>query len=753
MRSARIILWLTLLTVALSSAAVWRPWRSNQEDSDLPFWLRDLDAEVWGPELKAQRYWQGFFVPLWDRLIAADDKLGVLSDVSLQRLRLGKPVDRRETPLGITTFTLQGDGPVLGPEAWKGRLARYRDAGYRIVHTDWHHENFRPAHGGHPPRSEVSFEVHVRRDGGDERPQTRLRISGLLTVRWERSSATPRSVVASRVRIARRDGPPLFTEQKAVDLKKNTPVGGLAVHDLDHDGYPSLLLGGKNLLLRNEGGHRFTAERLFPGWPVDFSALVVADFTGDGTPDAVGTDSGHRPRLYPGDGEGGFGLPRIIRATGPLVGKPWALTAGDVNGDGALDLFIGQWRLVYWAGAGDQGKWPHRYFDATDGHPNYLLQNRGGGHFTDVTDRAGFGAKARRRTLSASLLDLDGDHDADLVQVSDFAGVDIFRNDGDGRFTDVTDAWLDNRHLFGMSHTFGDYNRDGRLDLYTVGMSLPTVRRLERMGVGRWGTDAPHTAMRMAMTYGNRLYLRKGDRFVQPPFADQVARSNWSWGSTTLDFDNDRAADIFVATGNITGETTADYNARFWCRDIYRKHLTAHTTTARVLKRVGNGKLSYSGRIPNRLFVNQNGEGFRRLGYVVGLGRDFDARNVVSADLDRDGYQDLIVGSVSEGGTLHLLRNAGRAGTDHHWIGLDLRRSASGISPVGTKVTLRDAKGERVRRLVTGDSYKSQHPFTVHFGLGELSEVEAIKITWPDGRRRTLTRPAVDRYHTVRTPD
>ena len=100
-----------------------------------------------------------------------------------------------------------------------------------------------------------------------------------------------------------------------------------------------------------------------------------------------------------------------------------------------------------------------------------------------------------RRTFSASLVDLDEDRDLDLMVVADFSGMDVYLNDGGGKFTDATARLVDQRHGFGMSHTFGDWDGDGREDVYMVGMSSTTARRLDRLGLSRPGFEK-YTEMR-----------------------------------------------------------------------------------------------------------------------------------------------------------------------------------------------------------------------------------------------------------------
>ena len=115
-----------------------------------------------------------------------------------------------------------------------------------------------------------------------------------------------------------------------------------------------------------------------------------------------------------------------------------------------------------------------------------------------------------------------------------------------------------------MAHTISDFNSDGALDGYMVGMSSTTARRLDGLALGREGFEK-YDAMRAPMTYGNRLYFGSSDGLKQSKISDDVARTGWSWGTSSGDFDNDGDMDLYVANGHLSGNSALDY-----CTKRYR---------------------------------------------------------------------------------------------------------------------------------------------------------------------------------------
>jgi hypothetical protein len=160
---------------------------------------------------------------------------------------------------------------------------------------------------------------------------------------------------------------------------------------------------------------------------------------------------------------------------------------------------------------------------------------------------------------------------------------------------------------------------------------------------------------------------------------------------------------------------------------------------------------SYGGYEKNRLFLNQHGESFLEIGHLAGVALEQDSRNAVADDLDGDGRVDLLVTTLEvwpeAKQTLQIFKNT--LPDPGHWIGFRFREEPGKPSPVGVRVTVHNNGHSATRQIVTGDSHRSQHANTVHFGLGEADHVDRIEIQWPNRPAVTLSRPEVDRYHQI----
>ena len=722
-----------------------------------------FDATVWHDEVLAVKHEQTFF-RLHDELRRATNKVSVLADFDFDEIVVPKPREQsRSLPQGIQWLNFDDSQRAVLPRAeWQATLTRLFASGWRVAQAEWAHEKFVPPRDGRPASSEFAFEIHGERLAA----RSRFILKGRLQVDWDAVTSSrplprPHRLTVANVTVLERSGPPGFTSHAVVTPEAPERSGTMVnmhpiiVTDINEDGNEDIIMAGVNRLFLNGGKAKFTpmefiSEKVFRG---STDAGVVADFNRDGKLDfltvAKQGSLTNRLVLYPGNGSVPFATEPVLAWDSGRVVAPSVMTAGDIDGDGDLDVWIGQYKPPYVG-----GQLPTPYYDSNDGYPAFLLVNDGHGKFTQVTMDRRLAAKNLRRTFAASFADLDGDNDLDLVTVNDYAGVDLYYNDGRGFFTDET-ARLYNRHLFGMGHCFADFDRDGVLDFLAIGMSVTAVRRLEFMKLGR--EDFPdRTRKRVDMGYGNRVYVLRSGNWVKPSFADQLAETGWSWGTTAFDFDNNGAVDVYVANGHISGESIEDYDSHIWTHDIY---LGSSHEDPRLLvyfskpfAGVNMGKTSSNGYQHDVLFMDVGTNEYVNVAFLMGVAHEEDCRAVVSADLNNDGKLDLVFTEGQWFGGPHTGRNRlhihlNQLETQNHWVGVKLGSDRPGVSPIGAKVWVKTDHRTYVAQIVTGDSYQSQHPNTVHFGLGKTAYVQEITVRWPNGQTQTLKAPVVNQYH------
>jgi hypothetical protein len=729
----------------------------------------EFDSSIWRDEVLAQKY-EKTFTKLADDFRKAEEKLEALARFEFQGIRIPK-AKGAPTKYDLD-IQLQGfddtEGFNLDRVAWQKAVAQFRDAGWSLTEVDWQHEEFVPGTNSTAAFSEFAFELH-----GEQAAQSnRFILKGRLAIEWSGSAAADglfqaRNITVSKLSLLERSGAPGFANQvsaapDAAHVSATIDMHPLIVTDVNGDGHDDIIIAGVNRVLLNDGHANLQTVPLIKEenfYPV-VGAGLIADFNGDGKLDFLTVaNKGPFTRmlvLYPGDGSLPFSTPPVAawelqrRAfqTFRLEGAS-VITAADIDHDGDLDVFVGQYKLPY-----VDGQLPTPYYDANDGYPSYLLLNDGNGHFSLAPPQPALQAKRNRRTLAASLVDINFDGHPDLITVNDFCGVDLFYNDGHGHFTDETSR-LDQRHLFGMAHCFADFDRDGILDFLAIGMSIPTVRRLELMNAGR--SDFPErTAKRKEMGHGNRLFLERSGRWIEPTFAKQLARSGWSWGVTAADFNNDGNIDVYVANGHVSGRSSEDYDSRYWTHDIYLGSSKPDPHLKRYLDgplaELNAGKTSWSGYQHNCLFMDLGTNQYLNVAFLMGVAHETDCRAVVRADLNEDGKPDLIITEANWIGTPNtmqhrLMVHLNQLSSSNHWIGVKL--ASTGLSPIGAKVWAETANRTFVAEIVTGDSFQSQHPNTVHFGLGKAAQVDRLKVLWPNGNVSVLENPSIDTYHSL----
>jgi hypothetical protein len=223
---------------------------------------------------------------------------------------------------------------------------------------------------------------------------------------------------------------------------------------------------------------------------------------------------------------------------------------------------------------------------------------------------------------------------------------------------------------------------------------------------------------------------------------------------TAADFNNDGNIDVYVANGHVSGRSSEDYESRYWTHDIYLGSSKTDPDLKRYLDGplagLNAGKTSWSGYQHNCLFMDLGTNQYVNVAFLMGVAHETDCRGVVSADLNEDGKPDLIITEANWIGTPNtmqhrLMVHLNQLPSMNHWIGVKLGSTA--LSPIGAKLWAQTADRTFVAEIVTGDSFQSQHPNTVHFGLGKAKRVDQLKVLWPNGKVSVLENPPIDSYH------
>jgi len=335
---------------------------------------------------------------------------------------------------------------------------------------------------------------------------------------------------------------------------------GVAVADLDDDGWDDLILlsGDRVEIFENrEGFFEQQSEAWGVGQSMDgvLTVAVPFDMDNDGDKDLLIGRELAQPVLFVNDGKklrplGNSG----IKTTGRTI----SASAADFDGDGWVDLFLANHNDVFWEAPDPPGS-------AENAEADQLFLNNGDGTFRDATRHARVANRGWSLAPVAADYDLDGD--VDLFVGNDFGEDRLYRNDGTGRFKEVSSEVGVDRPVASMSADWGDFDGDGDFDLFVGGMNsgsawvleAPTFR-IKRVPYLLDLAFRPYVRAAVREWFrGNRFYENLGDgTFREIASSTGTQNSGWAWGTVWLDFDNDGELDLYGANGMVSGPDEDD---------------------------------------------------------------------------------------------------------------------------------------------------------------------------------------------------
>ena len=485
---------------------------------------------------------------------------------------------------------------------------------------------------------------------------------------------------------------------------------GCGFIDYDNDGDPDVVLvNGKDFighktkrttlkLYRNEGGRRFTDVTARAGLAVEIYGMgvTVGDYDNDGWDDIYITGMGES-RLFHNERNGTF---RDVTAASGTNNTGYGASAAwlDYDKDGKLDLFVTNY--VKWSEKDDlyctlDGR--NKSYctpEAYKGDTCRLYRNLGNGRFEDATRKAGI-LDPTSKSLGVAVLDFDQDGWPDLAVANDTERNKLYRNNHNGTF-------VEEGTLAGIA-----FSEDG-IARGAMGIDVADFD----------GSGYPSLAIGNFSNEMLGLYHNEGNRFfIDIGPASTVGRASLlslAFGLFFFDYDLDGLEDLFVANGHIEP-------------DIAR--IQPQVTFAQA----------------PQMFRNQGKGQFAEVSQGMGFTKKLVARGAAYADIDDDGWLDILL--TTNGGPAYLYRN--RGGNPANGIRIKPVGTRSTRSGLGAVVRVRSGKKQGWQTVRSGSSYCSSSELILTFGLGKATQADSVEITWPSGQKDTLRNLNANHTYTI----
>lgn len=366
------------------------------------------------------------------------------------------------------------------------------------------------------------------------------------------------------------------------------------------------------------------------------------------------------------------------------------------------------------------------------GAPDRLFRNDGEKGFVDVTEDSGI--EGGTFGLSTAWLDYDHDGWSDLYVASDFETPDkLWRNAGDGTFTEVLAEVMPYCSWASMGLGIADFDGNGLLDLIVADMGGSTHFK-SKIGMGVLNDHRRNLLINGSprQTMRNCLLLDSGvGRFHEAAFMAGLSKTDWTWSCKAGDFDNDGKVDVFFTNGMSRNFSDADhdYGPQQWIGVSEWDHY--------------KGLPPY--RDTNRAFRNRGDLDFENTSASWGLDHPGMSFGAAMADLDLDGDLDLVTCNLDE--EVQILRNRQSGG---HGLLIQLQGEKGNHQGIGAKVTVKSKSvGSQVRSLQPSAGFLSYDSSLLHFGIGADEVADIVTIHWPDGKVQVLKNLEVGKTHVI----
>lgn len=529
--------------------------------------------------------------------------------------------------------------------------------------------------------------------------------------------------------------------------------GGVGVGDFNNDGLQDLYIAATtapNRLYLNKGNFQFEDLATQAGVRVAEgikTGVSVVDINNDGWLDIylcrTGSTPGSRGNLlFINNGQSAVTFTESAAQYGLNADCPSThANFFDYDRDGDLDMYLLNHRTDFTktqamrvAREGD--KIVRINTPEDEWSSDRLYRNEGNGKFTNVSQKAGIMKFAYG--LSAIILDANSDGWPDVFVANDYLEPDnLFINNKNGTFSDRVNDYFRHTSNFSMGTDLGDINNDGLSDLIVLDMA-PESNRKQKTTATSMVTDRYHTMV--SYGYGhqimrNMLQLNNGDgSYSEIGCLAGIAKTDWSWAPLLMDFDNDGFRDVFISNGQRRDVTNLDY---------------MNFTLDSVIKAGGttNDAIAFTASIPseelrNFMYRNRGDLSFEDVTEAWGMGEKTLSNSAVYADLDNDGDLDIVV--VNSEKPMFVYKNKTMETGGSHYLQVQLEGPAKNVRGVGALLLIEAGGQRQIADANPVRGFLSSSSDGLHFGLGKSAVAEKLHIQWPDGKVQTLENVAVN---------